>query len=96
MPPLELPEFEWSEGFACGVDLVDRQHRNLVDLINLLRSAILRGDTVSSANCAWASGLARKCRCRRCTSGATAAGLPSSAGITTITRACCGMPSARR
>ncbi|HAX22638.1 MAG TPA: hypothetical protein DCY64_20430 [Hydrogenophaga sp.] len=50
MPPLELPEFEWSEAFACGVDLIDRQHRNLVDLINLLRSAILRGDTVSSAN----------------------------------------------
>lgn len=46
----ELPEFEWSDGFACGVDLIDRQHRNLVDLINLLRSAILRDDTVSSTN----------------------------------------------
>lgn len=50
MPDQELPEFEWSEGFDCGVDMIDRQHRNLVDIINLLRAAILRGDTVSSAN----------------------------------------------
>jgi len=50
MPPLELPEFEWSVGFACGVDLIDRQHRNLVELTNMLRSAILRDDKVSSAN----------------------------------------------
>jgi hemerythrin len=50
MPTLALPEFEWSEGFTCGVDLIDRQHRNLVDIINLLRQAILRDDPVSSAN----------------------------------------------
>jgi len=50
MPVQELPEFEWSEGFDCGVDMIDRQHRNLVDIINLLRAAILRDDMVSSAN----------------------------------------------
>lgn len=42
-----LPEFSWSADLACEVDLIDRQHHNLLDLVNLLRGAILRSDRAS-------------------------------------------------
>lgn len=48
---MDLPEFTWTEDYACGVDLLDRQHRTLIDLTNLLRSIILRGDGASIAYC---------------------------------------------
>lgn len=48
---MDLPEFTWIEDYACGVDLIDRQHRTLIDLTNLLRSIILREDAASIAYC---------------------------------------------
>lgn len=44
----ELPEFSWSADLACEVDLIDRQHHNLLDLVNLLRGAVLRSDRAST------------------------------------------------
>ncbi len=34
---------EWDESFNCGVEIVDWQHRRLVDLLNLLGDAIVQG-----------------------------------------------------
>ena len=62
------------------------------------RSVSASAQSVSKANWAWRSGLARWCSSRRCASAAVEALSLSMAGITTITRCSAGMPpaSARR
>lgn len=34
---------EWDESFNCGVEIIDWQHRRLVDLLNILGEAIALG-----------------------------------------------------
>ncbi len=42
-----LQLFEWSDRFATGVELIDRQHRSLLQMTNELGDAITRGDAAA-------------------------------------------------
>lgn len=42
-----LQLFEWNDRFATGVELIDRQHRSLLQMTNELGDAITRGDAAA-------------------------------------------------
>lgn len=39
-----MEEIKWSDELAIGVPMIDDDHRNLLDLVNLYRDAITAGD----------------------------------------------------
>lgn len=43
-----MEPIEWSDKYSVGVRELDEQHRQLFDLLGMLRQAILRGDDVDS------------------------------------------------
>lgn len=42
-----METFVWDQRFVTGIDIVDQQHRRLVDIINRVGDALLAGDTMS-------------------------------------------------
>ncbi|MDP2810309.1 MAG: hemerythrin family protein [Rhodocyclaceae bacterium] len=42
-----METFVWDQRFVTGIDIVDQQHRRLVDIINRLGEVMLAGDTLS-------------------------------------------------
>ncbi|MBI4997482.1 MAG: bacteriohemerythrin [Rhodocyclales bacterium] len=44
-----MDAFAWDERFVTGIDVVDRQHRHLVDIVNQVGDMLLGGSQVSEA-----------------------------------------------